>query len=224
MSATLRAEAVGEATDAFSADASPWRRHLPFAVWGLLAFACLYTVYFARALVRAIPRLHDKKRAVDIARETERQVSTYLFTLSWINAGLGIAVAVTMGLIGLPNPALWGVIAAVLSYVPVFGGIVTGAVLLLAGTLTFDSLWLALLPVLAFAVLNFAQDYVVTPLVMGRRLMLNPIVLFTGVVFWWWLWGVPGSLLAVPMIATFKIICDRTEGLKPIGELIEGGK
>jgi len=177
-----------------------------------------------RALVRAIPRLRDKKRAVDIARETERQVSTYLFTLSLINLGLGIAVAIGMALIGLPNPALWGVIAAVLSYVPVFGGIVTGAVLLLAGTLTFDSVSLALLPVLVFAGLNLLQDYVVTPMVMGRRLTLSPIVLFVGVVFWWWLWGVPGSLLAVPMIAVFKIICDRTEALKPIGELIEGDR
>ena len=110
-----------------------------------------------KGLVRAIPRLRDKKRAVDIARETQRQVSTYLFTLSLINAGLGLAVALAMALVGLPNPALWGVVAAVLSYIPVFGGIATGAVLLLAGALTFDSLWLALLPVLTFAVLNSSR-------------------------------------------------------------------
>jgi predicted PurR-regulated permease PerM len=173
-----------------------------------------------RSVVRALPRLRDKKRAVEIARETQRQISAYLFTLTVLNVGLGIAVAITMGLIGLPNPILWGVVAAVLSYVPTIGGIACGCILALAGLLTFDTLRQAMLPPLLFIVLNYFQDYLLTPLVMGRRLTLNPIVLFVGLVFWWWLWGVPGALLAVPMIATFKIFCDHTEALGPVGELI----
>jgi predicted PurR-regulated permease PerM len=177
-----------------------------------------------RGVVRTLPRLRDKKRAVDIARETQRQVSEYLFTMTAINAGLGVAVALAMWAIGLPNPWLWGALAAILSYIPIFGGIGCTAILAVAGLMTFESTRHAMLAPLAFLVLNFIQDYLATPLIMGRRLTLNPIVLFVGVVFWWWIWGVPGGLLAVPMIATLRIFCDRSEALKPIGELIGGGE
>jgi predicted PurR-regulated permease PerM len=175
-----------------------------------------------RNVVRALPRLRDKKTAVDIARETQRQISTYLLTTTAINVGLGVAVTCAMWLIGLPNPLLWGAVAAALSYVPIFGGMACTAILGLAGILTFDRLAYALLPAAVFLVLNFIQDNVVTPLVLGRRLTLNPVVLFMGAAFWWWIWGIPGGLMAVPMITTFKIVCDRTESLRWMGALIGG--
>jgi predicted PurR-regulated permease PerM len=175
---------------------------------------------FLRKAVKALPRLSDKKRAVEIANETTRQVSVYLFTSVVINVVLGVVVALAMRLLGMPNSELWGVVAALLNFVPYLGPIVCGVILALAATLTFDTAsQAALVPIVYFA-LNFVESYVLTPLIMGRRLMLNGVVVFLGLMFWGTVWGVMGSLLAVPLLAIAKIVCDRIEGLTPIGDFL----
>lgn len=186
----------------------------------LLFFLLASGDLFLRKLIRVLPSLADKRRAVEIARQVETEISAYLSTVTLINIGLGLATWLAMWWIGLPNPLLWGVVAAVTNYIPYLGAIVTYAVLLMAGFLTFDTLGQSLLPAGAFLVLNVLEAYLITPMVLGRRLTLNPVVLFLGLTFWGWLWGVAGAILAVPIMVVFKIFCDHIEPLAPIGELL----
>jgi predicted PurR-regulated permease PerM len=186
----------------------------------LLYFLLASGDFFLRKLVRVLPRLEDKRRAVEIARQTELHISTYLSTVTLINAVLGVVVALAMWLVGMPNPALWGVLAGLMNYVPYLGSIVTAGVITIVSILTFDDLGRALVaPALYFAI-NFVEGSLVTPTVLGRRLTLNPVVVFVGIVFWGWLWGIPGALLAVPLLAVFKIFCDHIEPLSPLGEFL----
>lgn len=186
----------------------------------LLYFLLASGDMFLRKLVRVLPTLADKKRAIEIARETERHVSAYLATVTLINVGLGVAVAIAMRLAGMPNPVLWGVVAGLLNYVPYLGPIVTAGVITLVSVLTFGDFGRALVAPAIYLALNGLEGYLVTPMLLGRRLTLNPVVIFLGLIFWGWLWGIPGALLAVPILATFKIVCDHIEPLAPIGEFL----
>jgi predicted PurR-regulated permease PerM len=189
----------------------------------LLYFLLASGDLFLRKLIRVLPRLEDKRRAADIARQVERDISRYLSTVTMINLGLGAAVAMSFALLGVPNPLLWGAMVTVLNYVPYLGPAVDYAVFAMVGVLTFNTLPRMLAPAGAFLVLNVLEAYLVTPVVLGRRLTLNPVMLFVGVTFWAWMWGIVGAILAVPILAVFKILCDHIEPLAPIGEFLGAG-
>jgi predicted PurR-regulated permease PerM len=186
----------------------------------LLYFLMAAGDLFLQKLIKVLPQFRDKKRAVSIARETEASISAYLSTVALLNVGEGIAVAGLMSLLGMPTAVLWGVLAALLEFIPYVGAALMVIVLTLAAVTTFDSLGHALLVPAAFLALNFAQANFVSPLILGRRLTLNPVAIFIGLAFWWWIWGVPGAFLAVPLLATLKIFCDHIETLAPIGEFL----
>jgi predicted PurR-regulated permease PerM len=187
-----------------------------FLTYFLLAVGDL----FLQKLVAVLPQFKDKKTAVSIARETEAQISVYLFTSTLINVGVGVVTAIAMWLVGMPNAALWGVVAAVLNFVPYVGALVNMVVLALAAFVTFDSVSRALLVPAVFFGINLIEGNLVTPMILGRRMRLNTVALFIGFVFWWYIWGVAGAILAVPMLAALKIICDHIESLAPIGEFL----
>ena len=168
---------------------------------------------FLLKIIRVTPLLSDKKKAVSIARETASSVSAYLGMLCLLNAGLGVAVAIAMWLVGLPNPLLWGAAAAVLEFLPYLGAASMVAVLTVAGLVTFPDLGRALLVPGTYAVVNLVQSNLVSPLLLAKRLTINPVAIFVGFLFWFWIWGVAGALLAVPILATLKIMCDHVERL-----------
>ena len=186
----------------------------------LLYFLLASGDLFLRKLVRVLPRLSDKKRAIEIARQTEGHISTYLSTVTLINIALGLIVGVAMHLVGMPNAILWGVMAGLLNFIPYLGALATAGILAIVSVLTFDSLGRALVAPLLYLAINTVEGYLVTPMLLGRRLTLNPVVIFLGIILWGWLWGIPGALLAVPILATFKIFCDQIEPLAPIGEFL----
>ena len=186
----------------------------------LLFFLLASGDLFLRKLIRVLPRLADKKRAVEIARQIESDISAYLVTITAINIALGLAVWGLMTLLEVPNPLLWGVLATVTNFIPYLGAIVMIAILAAVGFLTFDELGHALLVPGAFVGLNLLESYLVTPMILGRRLTLNPVVIFLGLTFWGWLWGIIGALLAVPLMAVLKIFCDHSERLAAIGEFM----
>lgn len=175
---------------------------------------------FLRKLIKVLPSAESKRQGAEIARELQGEISRYLVTVTFINFGLGASTGLAMWWIGLPNPVLWGVFVAVANYIPYLGAGVCYVLFGLLGFLTFNSLAQALLPVGAFLVLNVTEAYIVSPLVLGRRLTLNPVIIFLSLTFWTWLWGVAGAILAVPITAVFKILCDRIEPLAPIGEFL----
>jgi predicted PurR-regulated permease PerM len=176
---------------------------------------------FLQKLVRVMPTLGDKKRAVEISHEIQQNISNYLFSLTLINFGLGVAVAGGLYFIGVPEAAMWGVFVAVMNFVPYFGP-VAGIILLAAvGLLTFDvSLWRALLPAAWYLLLHLFEANLITPVLLGRRFTLNPVVIFVSLIFWTWLWGVPGALLSVPILVSVKVICDRIPAMSHISELL----
>jgi predicted PurR-regulated permease PerM len=186
----------------------------------LLYFLLAAGDLFLQKLIKVLPQLRDKRKAVAIARETEASISTYLFTLALVNAGLGIVVTLVMLLIGMPSAALWGVMAMLAEFIPYVGATALFVTLALAGLNSFPDLGHALLVPAAYLAVNLIQSNFVTPAVLGRRLTLNPVAILVGLVFWWWIWGLGGAFVAVPLLATFKIFCDHIESLAPIGEFL----
>ncbi len=186
----------------------------------LLYFLLSYDGVFLTKLIRLLPTLSDKKRAVSIASEIEEQVSRYLFTVTLINVGLGAAVGTTVGLLGLPNPIMWGVMVAVLNFIPYLGALAGIICLTLGAVLSFDSFSYALLFPAAYLTLAILEGNFITPFVMGRSLTLNPVMILLSLTFWGWLWGIPGIILAVPILAAFKIFCAHIEPMQPLAEFL----
>lgn len=140
--------------------------------------------------------------------QIEQQIGTYLYTLVSINAVVGVIIAGVCWAAGLPTPLLWGAVAGVLGLVPYLGPLVTLGMLLIAGFISFDVWWQALIPAGAYAVVNFLEGEVFTPMVTGRTLSLSPALIFLAILFWTWLWGPIGALLAVPILLAGRIVLD----------------
>jgi len=170
--------------------------------------------------VDLLPRLADKKKAVAIARETEHAIAMYLGTVTIINLVVGFLTAIATWAIGLPNPLLWGALAAVLEFVPYLGSTVMIGLLTVAGLATFETTGPALLGPLAYFTIATLQANFISPMILGHRLTLHPVVIVVGLTFWWGVWGLSGLFLAVPLLATIKIFCDHIESLAPVGELL----
>jgi len=175
---------------------------------------------FLQKLVRVMPTLHDKKRAVEVSHEIQQNISNYLFTVSLINLGLGLVVSGGLYFMGVPNALMWGVVAAVLNFVPYFGPIAGVGVLAVMGVLTFDNLWQGLLPPVWYLLFHLLEANLITPVLLGRRFTLNPVVIFVSLIFWMWLWGVPGAFLSVPILVSIKVISDRVPTMSPVSELL----
>jgi len=171
---------------------------------------------FLRKMVQALPRLHDRKRAVEIAREMERQISGYLFYTTFLNVVFGVVVGLLLWALHMPNPFLWAAVAAVTKYVPYLGGLVCTVVLALAALLAFPDPWHALLVPGVFLVVDTVHGNFILPALMGKRFTINTSVLFVGLLFWFYLWGVAGALLAVPMMVALRIVCERVDGLSRV--------
>jgi len=175
---------------------------------------------FLQKLVRVMPTFRDKKRAVEISHEVQQNISNYLFSVSLINVGLGAIVSGGLYFMGVPNAAMWGMLAALLNFVPYFGPVAGVILLSIVGLLTFDTLWQGLLPPAWYLLLHLLEANLITPVLLGRRFTLNPVVIFVSLIFWTWLWGVPGALLSVPILVSIKVVCDRIPALSSVSELL----
>ena len=186
----------------------------------LLYFLLVYDQVFIAKLVKLLPTLSDKKTAVSIAHDIESQVSRYLFTITAINACLGLAVGTAVGLLGLRNPVMWGVMVALLNFVPYLGAL-TGIICMTIGAvLSFASLGYALIFPAVYLALGTLEGSFITPWVMGRSLTLNPVIILLSLTFWGWMWGIVGIILAVPILAAFKIFCAHIKPMEPLAEFL----
>ncbi|GLR80420.1 AI-2E family transporter [Azospirillum oryzae] len=172
------------------------------------------------ALIGTMRNVDDRVHYAMVAATLQQNIAAYLLTITVINAVLGLATGLVMWMWGLPNPALWGVMVALANYIPFIGPAVMTGVFFLVSVLTFDSLGTIILPPLSFVALTTIEGNFLTPMIVGRRLSLNPIAVFVSILFWGWLWGIPGALLAVPILAILKILFDAHEPLKPVGALL----
>ncbi|HEU4880681.1 MAG TPA: AI-2E family transporter [Longimicrobium sp.] len=186
----------------------------------LLYFLLAAGDLFLQKLIKVLPTLRDKRKAVEIARRTEASISTYLLTTAAINIAEGLVVALVMWLLGMPSPLLWGAMVAVLEFIPYLGALTMTVILTIAALTVFDTVGHALMVPGAFLAINLVQGNFVSPMLMGHRLALNPVALLVGLAFWFWMWGVAGAFIAVPLLATFKIFCDHIESLAAVGEFL----
>jgi len=186
----------------------------------LLYFLLAYDGVFLAKIIRVMPRLGDKKKAVAMMRDIEDHISRYLLTITAINIGLGVAVGTTVHFLGLRNPVMWGVMVALLNYVPYLGALTGIICMTLGAVLSFDSLGYALIFPASYLTLAILEGNFITPFVLGRSLTLNPILILVALAFWGWMWGISGMILAVPILATFKIFCDHIEPMAPIAEFM----
>jgi predicted PurR-regulated permease PerM len=188
----------------------------------LLFFLLMSGDTFLRRFVEILPTFSNKRQAVDITQRIESDISSYLATITIMNAAVGIATALVMWLCGVGDPILWGVTAFLLNYVPVLGPITALVIFLGAGLLSVDTLWRALLPAGLYFLIHLIEGETFTPILLARRFTLNPVLVVIALVFWHWMWGVPGAILAVPILAITKIVCDRIRPLAAFGHLLEG--
>ncbi|HZT19719.1 MAG TPA: AI-2E family transporter [Dongiaceae bacterium] len=175
-----------------------------------------------RRLVEIVPRLSNKKQAVEIAHEIETQVSAYLGTIGLINAAVGLATGIAAYACGLPDAVLWGTLAFLLNFVPILGPLCGIVLLFMIGLLTFDQLWRAALPAGIYLLIHVMEGELITPMLLARRFVLNPVLVVLSLIFWFWMWGIAGALVSVPMLAILKIVCDRVRPLMAIGHFLGG--
>ena len=175
---------------------------------------------FYEKLVQVMPKLKDKRRALAAAITIEKQLSTYLFTISVINATLGVLIGLSMWLLGMPNPLIFGLGAFLLNYIPYIGSIGGITVTLLTGLITFDGTFQALLPAFVYWFINTLEGQFITPVLVGRRLKLNAVVVFISFALWAWVWSFMGMLLSTPLLLMTKVVCDNVEGLESVGKFL----
>ena len=168
------------------------------------------------------PSLAGNRRASLLVGDVGRRMSRYLLTVTCINLGLGALVTVAFALLGMPNPLLWGGLAAVLTYVPYLGPAVGIGLVALASFVTFPTMGTALLPPLVYFGLASLEGNLVTPLVLGHSFRLSPLVVFVWLSVWVWLWSVPGAMLAAPLLMLLRIVCEENPRLAGLGNLLGG--
>ena len=188
----------------------------------LLFFLLASGDLFMRKLVRVLPTLTDKKTAGAVARQIQTAIGRYLLTVTCINLVLGLVTAGVLHMIGMPNALLWGAMVALFNYVPYIGPAVSGTVLTIVAFITFDDMSDVALVPLVYLTLEVIEGQFVTPILTGRTLTLNPLMIFLSMLLWGWIWGVVGALMAVPILMTLKIFCDHIESLAAIGEFVSG--
>lgn len=193
------------------------------AVVLLTLFFMIYGANLQRKVLALLPGRQQKKLTVDILQSMEREMSRYVLTITIINTLLGLAFAGVLVWLGLaiPEALMWGTLAALLNYAPYVGPLIGIMAMLLMGFVHFDTPLEALLPSAIYLLLHTLEGQFVTPILLGRRMALSPLVLILGLMVFGWLWGIIGLLLAVPLLACTKVVLERVDGLGPWARLLE---
>ena len=177
-----------------------------------------------RRLVEVLPTMEDKKRAVEIASEIEENVAGYLATITVMNLLVGVLSGLQVWLLGLPDPLLFGTVAFLLNYIPILGPMTGVLLFFVVGIFVFSNPLFAFAPAGVYLAIHVLEGETITPMLLARRLTLNPVLVIVSLFFWDWMWGVPGALLSVPFLAVAKIVCDRLPGLHAVGHMLGADK
>jgi predicted PurR-regulated permease PerM len=180
-----------------------------------LVFATLVVYFFLSSWTRMRRRTITSRGSFSSAMTTARVIqemvdrtSAYLATITAVNIGMGVLVSVMLWFAEMPSPVMWGGIVAILNYIPYFGPIVAAGLLAVGGLMTFGDLGYALVPASLFVAVHLVEANVLTPMLVGRRLTINPLLILVALSFWSWVWGTAGALLAVPLLIILKTVLD----------------
>ena len=162
----------------------------------------------------------EKRRIIWMVRHIQQDISTYLLTICAINMVLGLATAGCTFLLGFEDPLLWGVLAGVLNFIPYIGPLITTLVLAFVGFISLQDPQVALIAPVFYLVISTLEGQVITPLIIGERLSLSPVTVFIFLVFWGWIWGPLGMLLAIPILVGFRVVFQKSPGLQVLSQFI----
>jgi predicted PurR-regulated permease PerM len=175
---------------------------------------------FYRKLLKVMPRRQDKREAAEVVQEAQSVVFRYVAVTAMINLAQGAVVAVVLWFLGMPNPVLWGLATFVLEFIPYLGATIMICLLSVVAFASFDEAWRIAAAPGSYLLITTLQNNIVSPVAYGDRLKLNPVAVLIGVLFWWFIWGIGGAFLAVPIIATVRIISAHTRSFHALAEFL----
>ena len=176
---------------------------------------------FKRKLVSiAGPTLTKKKVTVQIMDDINQQISGFLRVQVITSALVAVLTAIALWMLGLRQAIIWGILAGIFNSIPYLGPLIVTIGLGVVAFMQFNDVWHTAYVCAVTLVITSLEGFLLTPALMGRAAQMNPVAIFVGLLFWSWVWGVWGTILAVPMMMMVKAICDRIEDLKPVGELL----
>ena len=193
------------------------------AVVLLTFFFMVYGEQLQRHAIALLPGRQKKKFTVDILHSIEREVSRYVLTISVINTLMGLLFAGILFALDVPLPEalLWGTLVAILNFAPYVGPLIGMGLMLLVGFVSYKDPWMSVLPAAIYLVLHTLEGQIITPIILGKRMALSPLVLILALMLFGWLWGIIGLLLAVPLLVCVKLVLARVEGMEGWARLLE---
>lgn len=187
----------------------------------LTLFLLVFGPRLFETFVDSFPQVRDKRRTISLVGAMQHELSRYIVTVSLINTGLGLTTALVLWILGMEDPLLWGVMVGLLNFAPYIGPLVSLTVLSLAGIAQYGLEWVALTPALVYFAINMLEAQLITPLVLGRHMRLNPLIIILWLMVWGWLWGAAGVLLAVPLLVCLKLAAAKLNVLSNWIRLVE---
>jgi predicted PurR-regulated permease PerM len=175
------------------------------------------------SIMAAVSNSTHRERVLAISQDIKQRISKYLFTVTLINFSEGVLIAGGVALAGMPTPLLWGALHALLNFIPYLGAITGLAITTLAAFVSFDTLPRQLIPPAIYLGVMVLDNFA-SPMVLGKRLILNPVLVFVSLMLWGWLWGIAGILIAIPLLLALKIICDHIPDWERYGRILSAGK
>jgi predicted PurR-regulated permease PerM len=218
-----------QVTEPFSATDYVMRGSTQLLVLGSQAAMILFLAYFLllsddlfkRKMVEIIgPTLARKKITVEILNEIASQIERFLMVQILTSAIVGVATGIALWWLGVQQPAVWGVVAGVLNSIPYFGALIVTVLLAAVAFVQFGDMSMPVVVGGVALLITSLEGWVLTPLLTGRIAQINTVAVFISLIFWSWVWGIPGLLLGVPLTISIKAVCDRIEGLQPVGKLL----
>jgi predicted PurR-regulated permease PerM len=225
----LRPDPIKEhlATEGFALTRAVLERLVGFCV---SAAATVILLYFLLASehwvisrsVEAIPRRRSRALLLGGLRSVQQEISHFLGALAVVNIGVGIAMSIAGWWLELPNPVLWGTVCGLLNFIPYLGPMISATLLLIAGILTFDTLPQIIAPAAALLAIHATESNFISPFYVGSKLSLSPVSMCLSVMFWGWLWGLAGAVMAVPLLVALRALCKRQRKLRLLNAYLEG--
>ncbi len=192
---------------------------MTFAI--LVLFQLIFGPNLYQSAIEIFPRVQDKRRARTIVGKVQQELSRYILTVSLINTGLGVVTASVLWFLGVEDALLWGALVGLLNFAPYVGPLVAVGILSVAGVVQYGLVLTALLPAACYFAINLVEAQFITPLVLGKHMRLNPLILMLWLIIWGWLWGAAGVLLAVPLLVCLKLAAQQLNVMEYWVKLIE---
>lgn len=169
--------------------------------------------------IRQLPRNH-RRMVLRITRDSQRQIAQYLGVLGISNTFVGVATGLMAWAIGLPDPAVWGLVAGLARFIPYLGVILTILLLAVVSAVSLDTVWMMAIAPAGYLALTTMVGFFIEPWIHGFRMSINPVIIFVSIFFWGWLWGPMGVLLAVPLMTVIQVVLKQIPKLRPVYRVI----